>query len=607
MSNIDPNETCPAELPNFCAQRHWSIFWILILCSVTVVAGRAITVQKPGAKGDTPFFGANDRSRWCTIRALGDEGTYEIDEVTSRDQPIAWYTIDQVQHIGKDGNLHFYSSKPTLLPTMMAGVYKLVKLTTGKNLADDTTFVVRLMLLLVSVLPWAVYLFFMAKMINSIPVRDWSRYYVLACAGFGTFLSTFTNTLNNHLPAATSVIISLYFLSEIWRLETSNGNQEDVKPDQPSQVHWVRYFVCGLFAAFAAANELPALAFFAFAGLLCLIKSPGKTILGFAPAALLVAVGFFGTNYQAHQQFKMPYMHRGDGEVVASLTGDFESQLNLGELPDEIRAAASDRYEFKVPVVTKGAWPSSPADETRWVVRDKISANQMSVVRVAADEQDEDVGRDDDSQIEPNEDPNAGPIEDLDEDLAESGTDVWAASYEVRAWDNWYDYPGSYWLSENDENKSAVDRGQESVELYAFHVFFGHHGIFSLTPIWLLSLAGMIALLGGVKLAGRYQMRWLGFLGVAISIVVVAFYLRRPAMDRNYGGVTSALRWLFWLAPIWLVSMLPVVDWLASSKTGKLVCYVLLGLSAVSALYSMNNPWVHPWLYEIWEMTGLEK
>lgn len=571
MSNIDSNETCPAELPNFCAQRHWSIFWILIVCSVAVVAGRAITVQNHSAKGDSPFFSANDRSRWCTIRALGDEGVYEIDEVTKRGQAIAWDTIDKVQHVGEDGELHFYSSKPALLPTMMTGVYKLVKFTTGKNLADDTTFVVRLMLVLVSVLPWAVYLFFMAKMINSIPVRDWSRYYVLACAGFGTYLSTFTNTLNNHLPAATSVIVSLYFLSEIWRLEARNAS-----PDEPRRqnVHWGRYFVCGLFAAFAAANELPALAFFGFAGLFCLIKSPGKTILAFVPAALLVAAGFFGTNYLAHQQFKMPYMHRGDGEVVAQVAGDFATQLDRGKLPDELRGAAGE-FEFKVPVVSKGAWPSSPKNETRWVVRDKVSQTQMSVVRVVDESQD---------------------------DSADQST-----TYEIRAWDNWYDYPGSYWLTENEENKSAVDRGQDSVELYAFHVLFGHHGIFSLTPIWLLSLAGMIALLGGVKLAGRYQMRWLGLLGVTISIVVVAFYLRRPAMDRNYGGVTSALRWLFWLAPIWLVSMLPVVDWLASSKSGKVLCYLLFGLSAVSALYSMNNPWVHPWLYEIWELTGLEK
>lgn len=572
MSKIETNETCPAELPNFCAQRHWSIFWILILCSVAVVAGRAITVSNHSPDGESPFFSANDRSRWCTIRALGDEGVYEIDKVIAPGQAVLWNTIDKVRHIGPDGEFHFYSSKPALLPTMMTGVYKLIKITTGKNLADDTMLVARLMLLLVCVVPWAVYLFFMAKMINSIPVRDWSRYYVLACAGFGTFLSTFSNTLSNHLPAAISVIISLYFLSEIWRLETrSQSSQNELKPGERAQVHWARYFVCGLFAAFAAANELPAAAFLAFAGLLCLLKSPLKAVLAFGSGAILVAAAFFGTNYIAHQQLKLPYMQRGDGAVLASVQGDFKTQLDLGELPDELQATASERYEFEVPTVTKGAWPSSPEDETRWVVRDKFSPTQMSVVGVTSD--------DDHSSM----------------------------SYEIRAWGNWYDYPGSYWLTENEGNKSMVDRGQESVELYAFHVLFGHHGIFSLTPIWLLSLAGMIALLGGAKLGGRYQMRWLGFLAVSISFVVVAFYLRRPAMDRNYGGVTSALRWLFWLAPIWLVSMLPVVDWLASSKSGKFLCYLLFGLSALSAFYSMNNPWVHPWLYEIWELTGLEK
>ena len=99
--------------------------------------------------------------------------------------------------------------------------------------------------------------------------------------------------------------------------------------------------------------------------------------------------------------------------------------------------------------------------------------------------------------------------------------------------------------------------------------------------------------------------RWLGIAGVSISFVVFAFYLMRPEMDRNYGGVTSALRWLFWLAPIWLVCMLPVVDWLARTQTCKAICYILLGISAVSACYSVANPWVHPWLYEVWHLTGL--
>jgi hypothetical protein len=411
-------------------------------------------------------------------------------------------------------------------------------------------FVVRLVLLLASVLPWAVYLYFVARMINAVPVRDWARYYVLACAGFGTYLSTFANSLNNHLPAAVSVMIALYCVAEIWRKKDS---------------HWSQFFWCGLFAAFAAANELPALSFLAFAALLCVVKSVPKTLIAFAPAALIVAAGFFGTNFLAHGEWRPAYGHRSDGEVVAVVTGDFGSALDQAQLPAEIREAALEQFEFQFPVVEQGAWPSTPAEDKRWVVRDQVSATQFSIVTR------------DDSQ------------------------------FEIRVWNNWYDYPGSYWLTTNAESKSAVDRGQESRELYAFHVLFGHHGLFSLTPIWLLSFAGMFALMFGAKIAGRFQMRWLGLMAVFLSLVVIAFYLMRPAMDRNYGGVTSALRWLFWLSPIWLASMLPVVDWMAASKSGKALCFILLFLSAVSALYSMNNPWVHPWLYEIWDLTGLQK
>jgi hypothetical protein len=379
---------------------------------------------------------------------------------------------------------------------------------------------------------------------------------VLACAGFGTFLSTFSNTLNNHLPAAISVMIGLYCLAEIWRRK---------------DVHWLHFAACGLFAAFAAANELPALSFFGLAGLLCLIKSFSKTAIAFVPAAILVAAGFFGTNYLAHGTWKPAYAHRGDGEVVATVTGNFQEKLERAQFPKELREEAEKHFEFKIPILEKGAWPSSPSYESRWVVRDQVSGTQLSIVgsRVPSKEEKYD--------------------------------------YEFRAWNNWYDYPGSYWLDINADQKSEVDKGQPSKPLYAFHVLFGHHGIFSLTPIWLLSFAGMISFLLGAKLAGRYQMRWLGLLAVTLSIVVVTFYLIRPPMDRNYGGVTSALRWLFWLAPIWLVSMLPVVDWLGKTKSGQFFCYVLLAISAVSALYSMNNPWVHPWLYELWEFTGLPK
>ena len=67
-----------------------------------------------------PFLSANDRSRWMTIRSLVEYGKYEIDDI--RGQPN-WDSIDEVKHMGRDGQMHFYSSKPPLLATLIAGEY----------------------------------------------------------------------------------------------------------------------------------------------------------------------------------------------------------------------------------------------------------------------------------------------------------------------------------------------------------------------------------------------------------------------------------------------------------------------------------------------------
>ena len=48
-----------------------------------MVGGRVLTLQNYAAKGESPFYSANDRSRWATIRALGDHDVYEIDTVTN--------------------------------------------------------------------------------------------------------------------------------------------------------------------------------------------------------------------------------------------------------------------------------------------------------------------------------------------------------------------------------------------------------------------------------------------------------------------------------------------------------------------------------------------
>jgi hypothetical protein len=61
--------------------------------------------------------------------------------------------------------------------------------------------------------------------------------------------------------------------------------------------------------------------------------------------------------------------------------------------------------------------------------------------------------------------------------------------------------------------------------------------------------------------------------------------------------MSSAFRWMFWCAPLWLVAMLPAADRLARSKFGIAFAAVLLTLSVFSASYPTWNPWTHPWLY----------
>jgi len=550
-------EACPAELPNFCAQRHWAIFWLLIICSTVTLVGRIVTVQNDKARGESTFFSANDRSRWCTVRSLGDDGVYAIDRVIDRDQPINWDTIDKVRHIGSDGRMHSYSSKPTLFPTIVSYKYRALKWLTGMSLGENPVIVSRILLILTNAIPWAIFLWFFAKFINSVPVRDWARYYLLACAGFATYLSTFSISLNNHVPGAICVMIALYFLSQIWR----RANER-----------WWAFACVGLFSTFAFAFELPAAAFTCCAGLICLIRSPKKTMAAFTPVALLVLAGIVGTNYVAHGTWQPAYAHRSDGEIfetfVAKDAGEVIKSLEQSDwdsLPKEFADAAKVR-QIQSPQLEQDQWPGTAVDASRWVVRDADSANQMAI-------------------------------------SIEHDSNV---VFQFHLWNNWYDFPRSYWLTSN-KRKSVVDRGQSSQEIYLFHCLFGHHGIFSLTPIWLLALAGMVSLACGAKMAGRFTMKWLGWMAIALTVVVIGFYINQPTVNRNYGGVCSCLRWVLWLAPVWLASMLPVVDWLSSSRKGQVFCLVLLAISALSAMASMDNPFTHPWLYDIWDWTGLPK
>jgi hypothetical protein len=346
----------------------------------------------------------------------------------------------------------------------MAGEYWLIHKLTGWTLGSHPYEIGRFMLLTINVLPMAIGLVFLARLVERFGTSDWGRLFVMGAACFATYLTTFAVVINNHLIAAVCVTLSLYFTVRIWY----DGQRR------------LRYFVlAGLFGALTASNELPALAWFALNGVVLLWKAPRQTLIAYAPAALIVVAAHLGADYTAHGTIKPAYAHRAKGQ-------DWESG--------------------------------------NWYVYTYMRGTR---------------------EIE------------------------------------------SYWAKR--ENKSQVDRGEDSPLTYALHVLVGHHGIFSLTPIWLLSVIGC-----AIWLRDRSERAVIFWIGL-VSLVCLAFYLSRPLDDRNYGGTASAFRWVFWFAPLWLVAMLPALDRVQRRLT-RGVCLFLLAWSAMSAAYPTWNPWTHPWI-----------
>lgn len=174
----------------------------------------------------------------------------------------------------------------------------------------------------------------------------------------------------------------------------------------------------------------------------------------------------------------------------------------------------------------------------------------------------------------------------------------------------WYEYAGSHWLPPAaGQVKRGIDwAGQrESRAEYILNCLIGHHGIFSLSPIWILAFAGMVLVLLrrlGADDERRGNRRLLALGTLLVSVVVLGFYLTNRTV--NYGGWTTGLRWLMWLSPLWLLTMLPVADRLGQSRWGRGVAYLLLAVSVMSVSYAVMNPWRHPWLYAFFEALGWE-
>jgi len=172
----------------------------------------------------------------------------------------------------------------------------------------------------------------------------------------------------------------------------------------------------------------------------------------------------------------------------------------------------------------------------------------------------------------------------------------------------WYDYPGSHWRREPGQVKRGIDwaRDYEPRSTYAFHLLVGHHGVFSLTPLWLLSFGAMLGL--GPRAIRRLrdpncELDAFLLLTLLVSLIVLVFF-SAVVGTVNYGGWTSGARWFFWLAPLWLTALLPAADWLAPGRASRGAGLVMLAVSVFSASFPAWNPWRHPWVYRLLDSVG---
>jgi hypothetical protein len=159
----------------------------------------------------------------------------------------------------------------------------------------------------------------------------------------------------------------------------------------------------------------------------------------------------------------------------------------------------------------------------------------------------------------------------------------------------WYLYPGSYWT-----NPREIDAAADPKLLYLAHLLIGHHGLFALTPIFLLGLVGMLQAVFTPTVMSA-PLRSLGRMGLVLTIVLVGFYVVKT---NNYGGWTVGPRWLFWLTPFFILLMLPWLDAAAEVRWRRGLALALLAWSAVGVFYNQLNPWYHPWLFNLFRALG---
>jgi len=139
-----------------------------------------------------------------------------------------------------------------------------------------------------------------------------------------------------------------------------------------------------------------------------------------------------------------------------------------------------------------------------------------------------------------------------------------------------YQFEGGYWT-----DPQGMDALDEPKWLYVFHLLFGHHGFFTLTPLLAVGVWQSV-----LQVRGRLPL-WRESLAALVGFVVVGVAM--VIRTHNYGGACVGFRWLIPVMPLFLLLCVPRLEADGPlERPGLLLCFFV-------SLTTFVNAAVHPW------------
>jgi hypothetical protein len=261
--------------------------WIAVVLIVAALVYGAVYSQ-------AGFLGDTANSRLATVYSLVHHGTWTIDGRDAPPNPFAAGTVDKCALNGK-----VLSTKPPMLPLLMTGEYVVLRALFGWQLdaPDALKKIVWVMNFTLVALPFVLILLLFYRMTGWLPMAPWTRLTALIALACGTQLPGYANLLNNHIPAAATLMVMTYLAFGMCTGQLS--------------ARWWRFLLFGLAGGLTFTFDMPVTIYVALAGLYLFYRFPMGAATWGAAGILLPLVVHFAVMI-AHTGSPLPVQMRYD-------------------------------------------------------------------------------------------------------------------------------------------------------------------------------------------------------------------------------------------------------------------------------------------------------